>query len=581
MRRVLLRSVGAPSASLASLALLLAACAAAPADRGVERAAGPPDDRTGTLVDALSPLATQCTFVGGVMTVAVEAGETAVISKRVSDSAILANGEVCNDGSVGGRGVAPNVTVTSSALKKISIVEATNGDQNLVLDFGNGVFAPSTGQAGTGIAIDLGGHAGDSLVVNGTANADTVTIGAAGVSMNDAAHVAITFGHAIDSLSFSLGDGDDKFSAGGDTVAGGAGNGPFVPSGALVIYGGNGNDTFLQGKVPTPGEKIVGGAGNDTINYASRSSGVRVSMGLGASADDGDPTYGAGAGELDDVAGDVENLLGGSGNDTLSASLASCAVAAGCVVLNGGAGDDWFDQGTVVSHGEQILGGAGVDTVDYGGRTAALVVSMDGAKADDGEVTTAEHDNVAADVERLFGGSGHDSIVGNALPNTLSGGAGNDTLRGLDADDVFVMVAWNRAGAAFATGADGADVVFGDNGGDRADYAGRAAGVTVTLHDGTIADPFAGDSGAAGEQDDLRVENVRGSAGGGSVLTGNSSVNDLEGGTGNDTLFGGAGDDFLDGGGGAGADHFGCGAGFDVTLNLGSSSQPRAADCEV
>jgi hypothetical protein len=578
MRRLGARHSIAPIALLAACGLLVA-CAGMPVDPGDAKGGAPGDDGIGRLVDAVAPLATQCTFVSGTMTVKVDAGETALITKRASDSAILANGEVCNDGSAGGRGVAPNVTVTSSTIKKLAVAEGTTGVQSVVIDFGNGVYAPSTGQAGTGITVDLGGDAGDGLVVNGTALADTVTIGALGISVNDAAHLSITLGHAIDDLTFALGDGDDKFSSGGDTVAGGAGNGVFVPSGTLTVYGGNGNDTFLQGKVPTPGEKIVGGAGTDKIDYSGRTAGVRVSLGLGAGADDGDPTYGAGAGEKDDVAGDVEWLLGGSGADTLSAGLASCGTATGCVTLNGGAGDDWFDQGTILSAGEQIIGGAGIDTVDYSGRTNALTITMDGTKVDDGEAS--ENDGIAADVERLFGGAGNDSITGNSMPNTLSGGAGADTLHGLDGEDVFVMAAWNHAGATWSTGADGADVVFGDNGLDRADYSPRAAGVKATLHDGTLADPYVGDSGATGELDDLRVENLRGAAGGGNVLTGNGGTNDLRGGTGADTLLGGAGDDFLDGGGGSGADTFVCGAGFDVTMNVGSGSPARPADCEV
>ncbi|MCZ4611744.1 calcium-binding protein [Streptomyces sp. Lzd4kr] len=86
-----------------------------------------------------------------------------------------------------------------------------------------------------------------------------------------------------------------------------------------VLRGGAGNDTMQGGD---PGDTVIGadpnvdgsdtffgGSGLDTVTYAYRTTSVIVD--LDNVADDGSP------GEGDDVRGDVENLVGGSGDDDL------------------------------------------------------------------------------------------------------------------------------------------------------------------------------------------------------------------------------------------------------------------------
>src|SRR5260221_4646157 len=69
------------------------------------------DDPLAAIVEQnLTALATQCQFnaTTGVMTVAVATGETAIISKRAADSAIVQNGYGCNN------------PATASTVKKIT-----------------------------------------------------------------------------------------------------------------------------------------------------------------------------------------------------------------------------------------------------------------------------------------------------------------------------------------------------------------------------------------------------------------------------------------------------------------------------
>ncbi len=65
-------------------------------------------------------------------------------------------------------------------------------------------------------------------------------------------------------------------------------------------------------------------------------------------------------------------LRGGPGNDTLSG-------AGGSDTLLGEAGNDLIKEGTAPSGSDTLSGGPDVDTVDYSGRTAAVLLSSTGA----------------------------------------------------------------------------------------------------------------------------------------------------------------------------------------------------------
>src|SRR5207244_12569600 len=101
------------------------------------------------------------------------------------------------------------------------------------------------------------------------------------------------------------------------------------------VTGGSGDDA-LSG---SPSANVLNGdAGVDTATYAGRTNPLAVS--LDGVANDGE------AGEGDNVATDVENLTGGSGDDALTGN-------AGANTLDGGPGADAMN------------GGGGVDAVTY------------------------------------------------------------------------------------------------------------------------------------------------------------------------------------------------------------------------
>jgi Ca2+-binding RTX toxin-like protein len=309
--------------------------------------------------------------------------------------------------------------------------------------------------------------------------------------------------------------------------------------------------------------------------------------------------------------GGYDTIVGGPGDDT----------------LNGRGGADWLDPAwgdpAVDQAGADTYqggGGAG-DTLDYGGRTAGVAATQDGA-ANDGEV--GEHDNVAGDIEEILGGGGDDFIVGGAGPQSLSGnggndrilgGAGADTIDGGPGDDRVDAGAGNDLiSGDFASV--GADDVHGRAGVDR--FVSHEAPSTISLDD-------AANDGLAGQNIHSDVENVT-SDSPRVTLWGSAGANDLtvrapdaeficapstepgaemHGGAGNDTLTmyyrrdrlygddgadtinGGCGTDYLSGGKGfdtiyardGDPDVVSCGAGIDVvTADKGDTV---AKDCEI
>ncbi len=422
---------------------------------------------------------------------------------------------------------------------RTDVENAVGGSGNDVL-LGGTVANVLSGAAGED---SLDGDAGND-VLDGGADADVLTGGAGTDSVTYAARVApVTV--TLDGLG---GDGeageDDTIRADVEAVTGGAADdtlvgGPAVDTlsggegadvlrgeaGADVLNGDDGDDV-LDGA--SGGDSFVGGTGFDTADYSART--VALTIDLDGAADDGETV------EADNVRPDIERVLGGSGDDTLTGNNA-------VNVLAGGAGNDLLDPGR--GAGDQLIGGLDSDTVTYATRTATVTLDADGV-ADDGEA--AEADVIDTDVENLVGGSAGDRLTGTTGANVLSGGGGNDVLDGRE----------------------GADLLLGGAGTDTADYSARATAVS--------ADPDgAADDGELGEGDTIETD-VEGSAGGGGddVLTGGTGSNVLSGGAGADVLDGLQGDDDLDGG--LGDDELTGGSGSDLVRGGAGDDQLRARD---
>jgi Ca2+-binding RTX toxin-like protein len=121
--------------------------------------------------------------------------------------------------------------------------------------------------------------------------------------------------------------GNDSLSGGndGDQLIGNAGND--------FGFGNAGDDTWLSAAVTDGSDFFEGSVGRDTMSYEFRNAGDEVSVRIDNLANDGS------TGENDNVRLDVENVRGGSGNDTLVAT----SFQADPNHLSGGFGNDIID----------------------------------------------------------------------------------------------------------------------------------------------------------------------------------------------------------------------------------------------
>jgi hypothetical protein len=187
-------------------------------------------------------------------------------------------------------------------------------------------------------------------------------------------------------------------------------------------------------------------------------------------------------------------VSGGPGNDDLSGDTIAPLTAPRAVatVLDGGPGDDELTGG--VATPDTLIGGDGVDEVDYGGSRMPTTITMNGV-ADDGG--PGEGDNVAADFENITGslyapntilGSdlnvpldryGHtQSIDGGPAGDVIDGRGGSDSIDGFDGDDTLA----GAAGDDLLIGSDGHDRIDGGPGADN--FVGENGDDTLLSRDG-------------------------------------------------------------------------------------------------
>ena len=229
---------------------------------------------------------------------------------------------------------------------------------------------------------------------------------------------------------------------------------------------------------------LAGGAGEDTVSYASASAAVTVSLATTSAQSTG--------GSGSDTLSSIENLIGSRYADRLTGS-------AGANRLDGGAGND------------TLTGGLGDDTYVVS-QTGDLVRETSSGGGTDLVLTALASYTLTANVENgRITSSGTANLSGNTLDNLLYAGAGSNVLNG-------------------------------SSGSDTVSYAYASAGVTVSLAVGT-----AQATGGSGSDTLLSIENLTGSDYN-DTLTGDAGNNLLAGGAGADSLIGGAGLDTLQGG---------------------------------
>jgi Ca2+-binding RTX toxin-like protein len=232
------------------------------------------------------------------------------------------------------------------------------------------------------------------------------------------------------------------------------------------------------------------------------------------------------------VAGSVDTITGGGGNDTLVYISDAALFSAGNAVIDsidGGAGDDTLSVGTKgsdfdvvandswarASNIESIVAvagtgsaktsialnanayAAGLRTVDIAASTATTTNTVDASNITGGGMTLTGSSTIASTVS---GGSGADTITGGILGDTLNGnggadiingGAGGDTITGGAGVDTIDGGADNDT----ITGGAGADNLTGGAGDDTFAFASSSEFITATASSDAIVDTISGGDG--------------------------------------------------------------------------------------
>lgn len=203
--------------------------------------------------------------------------------------------------------------------------------------------------------------------------------------------------------SYAGGDGDDTIIAANITdsleyVLGGPGDDTLRGrDGQDVLNGGPGADAMYGGSSFASATAEVEEQEIDIVTYAGRMNDVFVDQ--DGVADDGE------LGEGDMVAGDIETIVGGRGNDRLTGKAVH---------------ESFFEQ-VAYPFGTDLYGGQGSDIL-RGGPAGQLLW---GAQGDD--VLRG-----AGGRDFLEGRKGDDTVVGGPGPDRLHGNDGSDTLRARD-----------------------------------------------------------------------------------------------------------------------------------------------------
>jgi Ca2+-binding RTX toxin-like protein len=193
----------------------------------------------------------------------------------------------------------------------------------------------------------------------------------------------------------------------GDVLRGDAAANTLIGNGgADTLVGGGGPDLLFGNDL---GAAPDGAA--DTASYADgRTSSVLTDL--------------AGAHQDGDFYSDIQNLIGGDGNDFLAGD------AGGNVLIGNNGADILVGAGGV----DDLRGGvpsglpdASMDVASYRDRGVSVTASLLGAVNPDGDLFS--------DISGLEGGGAQDTLTGDALANLLLGGGGNDTLNGLAGPD--------------------------------------------------------------------------------------------------------------------------------------------------
>ncbi len=217
-----------------------------------------------------------------------------------------------------------------------------------------------------------------TLTVGGTVAADTIVVSKVDDNFTIAVNKSLFMMPAseVQRITIKGFGGNDKISFGEGvnlpaTILGGDGN-DLISGGdrSNRLCGEAGNDTLVGS---TGRDQFIGGLGTDTADYSQRLDDLVIS--LDGKPNDGTPTVGQTKGEGDNVMPDVEVVVGGSGDDSITGSPKRD-------ILRGGPGDDTL----VGNDGDDLLvGGDGADLIKGGlGDDTIMAIDLNSTDTVDG-----------------------------------------------------------------------------------------------------------------------------------------------------------------------------------------------------
>lgn len=300
------------------------------------------------------------------------------------------------------------------------------------------------------------------------------------------------------------------------------------------------NDTFVN-DTSVVNAAVYGGTGNDNLTG-------------------GDLLYGV----IND------GLRGEDGNDTLNGR-------GGGDFLYGGNGNDSLDGG---SEADNFYGGAGTDSVKYDTRSNDVLIDLSsGQGGEDGE-----SDFYDSDIENAYGGSGNDQIIGGAsgTVNKVWAGSGDDTVTA----GSVALEAYGQDGIDTLTGGQADDWLYGNDGDDFLIGGGGSDYLLGQNNDDQIIASAEGDrvTGGSGvdfldyhlELNDLAIDSA-----GGSVadledpnVTGPDELHDVF-----EVIWAGQGSDTIDLSGDGGSTDVSCEGGVDsYSVDAGDYADPNTCE---
>ena len=278
--------------------------------------------------------------------------------------------------------------------------------------------------------------------------------------------------------------------------------------GSDLLFGGANSDTYLFGPASAAeADQVIENLneGNDTLNFAYLTTSIVLNLGANSIQTvhtnrtlklNSPITFeyligGAGADTL--TGNSLNNILnGGAGDDRLIG-------AAGDDIMRGGADNDTYFFGpATVAEADQVIENAdgGIDTLNFAYLTTDVVLNLGSTAIQTVHLNRTLKLNSVSTFENAMGGTGSDTLLGNALANRLTGGTGDDILVGLEDRDILEAgsgrdILIGGLGLDILNGGDGEDILIAGRTTSDSSLPGlntlRTAWVSTDTYEGRIA----------------------------------------------------------------------------------------------